>query len=139
MPSVAGYVKKAQEQEVPISQVILEEQARELEQPREVLEEKMRQMLQVMQESTREGENPKLRSHSGLTGGAAAKVMERARRGESLCGSYFGKQWLGRWPCRSATPAWAESSLPLLLVPAEFCRLPCSPLWKRRNCRKKKR
>lgn len=91
MPSVAGYVKKAQEQEVPISQVILEEQARELEQPREVLEEKMRQMLQVMQESTREGENPELRSHSGLTGGAAAKVMERARRGESLCGSYFGK------------------------------------------------
>ena len=91
MPSVAGYVKKAEEQKIPISQVILAEQSREQEQPREVLEEKMRQMLQVMQESAREGENPELRSHSGLTGGAASKVMERARQGESLCGPYFGK------------------------------------------------
>lgn len=91
MPSVAGYVKKAEEQGVPISQVVLEEQVKELEQPQEALEAKMRQMLQVMQASAKEGENPELRSHSGLTGGAAAKVMERARRGESLCGASFGK------------------------------------------------
>lgn len=91
MPSVAGYVKKAQEQGMPISQVVLEEQAREQEQPPKTLEEKMRQMLQVMQDSAKEGENPQLRSQSGLTGGAAARVMERARQGESLCGPYFGK------------------------------------------------
>lgn len=91
MPSIAGYVQKAEEQGKSFSRIVLESQAQELEMPVEQLEKKMRKHFQVMWESAREGENAEMRSASGLTGGAAAKVMERAQRGESLCGAAFGK------------------------------------------------
>ena len=91
MPSIAGYVKKAEKQGKRFAQVVLESQAADLESTPEVLLAKMRQALTVMEESAKEGENPSLRSASGLTGGAAAKVMARARAEESLCGEFFGK------------------------------------------------
>ena len=91
MPSIAGYVKKAEKQGKRFAQVVLESQAADLESTPEALLAKMRQALTVMEESAKEGEDPSLRSASGLTGGAAAKVMARARAGESLCGEFFGK------------------------------------------------
>lgn len=91
MPSIAGYVKKAEKQGKRFAQVVLESQSADLESTPEALLTKMRQALTVMEESAKEGENPSLRSASGLTGGAAAKVMARARAGESLCGEFFGK------------------------------------------------
>ncbi len=91
MPTIAGYLQIAEETGKTFSQVVLEAQAEELEKTTEELKEKMRRNFQVMLESAQEGENPELRSASGLTGGAAARVMERARRGESLCGEHFGK------------------------------------------------
>lgn len=91
MPTIAAYVKKAEEQGVSLSRLILEEQSAELEKTPEELFEKMKERLQVMKESAKEGENPEMRSASGLTGGASAKVMERVRQGSSLCGPSFGK------------------------------------------------
>lgn len=91
MPSIAGYVEKAGKEGKTISQIILESQAQEQEKPEQELFDKMKQTLDIMRESAIEGENPELRSTSGLTGGAAAKVMKRAQAGESLCGSFFGK------------------------------------------------
>lgn len=91
VPTIAGYLQIAEETGKTLSQVVLEAQAEELGKTPEELKEKMRRNFQVMLESAQEGENPELRSASGLTGGAAARVMERTRRGESLCGEYFGK------------------------------------------------
>ncbi len=91
MPTIAGYLQIAEETGKTLSQVVLEAQAEELGKTPEELKEKMRRNFQVMLESAQEGENPELRSASGLTGGAAARVMERTRQGESLCGEYFGK------------------------------------------------
>ena len=79
MPTIAAYVKKAKEQGVSLSRLILEEQSAELEKTPEELFEKMKERLQVMKESAKEGENPEMRSASGLTGGASAKVMERVQ------------------------------------------------------------
>lgn len=51
----------------------------------------MRHHLKCMQESVQNGIDERLRSVTGLTGGQAAKLLERLRSGKSLCGSLLGK------------------------------------------------
>lgn len=51
----------------------------------------MRSHLKCMQEAVQEGLDPALKSVSGLTGGQAAMLMDRLKRGQSLCGGLLGK------------------------------------------------
>ncbi|WP_099204072.1 L-serine ammonia-lyase, iron-sulfur-dependent, subunit alpha [Scatolibacter rhodanostii] len=87
--SVADIVKEAVRREILLSELILKQQAEQLECSCEVLFEKMKERYQVMKESVRLGSDPDLRSVSGLTGGDSYKVMQRHQSGHSLVGSLF--------------------------------------------------
>ena len=91
MTTVKGWVSAAREKGLPFSGAVLQWESETTGGPQEELLEHMRRNLQVMRESCREGEDPALRSGSGLSGGQSAKMMERTRRGENLCGPFFGK------------------------------------------------
>ena len=72
--SVSALCAAAQERGVPISQIVLEDQAHHMEVPAEELYSQMRENLQVMRQAVQAGMDPELRSTSGLTGGDAAKM-----------------------------------------------------------------
>ena len=57
-----------------IGQIVLEEQAESMELTVREVFEKMSSEFQVMKQSVTDGLNPDLRSASGLSGGAAAKM-----------------------------------------------------------------
>lgn len=85
--SIADLVKKAEELNTKISEIVLTEQSGALEEDRSVLFERMQAHLNVMLDSIEKGTNPDIKSTSGLTGGDAYRVYERSERGESLCGA----------------------------------------------------
>jgi L-serine dehydratase len=64
-----------------ISELVLKDQANQMEVTEEELYERMKKNLQVMIAAVREGKNPNLRSTSGLTGGDAAKMEAYANTG----------------------------------------------------------
>ena len=74
--SIAAICKAAEEKQIPISALVLSDQAEQMEIPKEDLYDRMKESLHVMQEAVKEGKNPKLRSTSGLTGGDAAKMED---------------------------------------------------------------
>jgi len=78
----------AQETGVTISELVLEDQAGELETSREVLLARMETDLDVMAAAAEKGLDPDLRSSSGLTGGAAARV---AAAREQVCPGRFAR------------------------------------------------
>ncbi len=75
---------------VPISQVVLEDQARQMEQEESVLLEQMERRLTVMEESVQSGLDPALRSFSGLSGGDAHR-MEVYAAGGGIAGPFFNR------------------------------------------------
>ena len=79
--SVSALCAAAQERGVPISQIVLEDQAHHMEVPAEELYRQMRENLQVMRQAVQAGMDPELRSTSGLTGGDAAKMKVYAAAG----------------------------------------------------------
>ncbi len=85
--SLAAIVTLAEEHHVPLSQLVLAQQAQQLEKSEEAVYEQMRQNYQVMSECIEPGCDPDLRSTSGLTGGSAAKMRRVSERGGSLTGS----------------------------------------------------
>ena len=79
--SIAAICEAAEQQQIPISALVLSDQAEQMEISKETLYERMRDSLHVMQEAVREGKNPDLRSTSGLTGGDAARIEAYAAKG----------------------------------------------------------
>ena len=79
--SVSALCAAAQERGVPISQIVLEDQAHHMEVPAQELYSQMRENLQVMRQAVQAGMDPELRSTSGLTGGDAAKMKSYAAAG----------------------------------------------------------
>ena len=79
--SIAAICEAAEQQQIPISALVLSDQAEQREISKETLYERMRDSLHVMQEAVREGKNPDLRSTSGLTGGDAARIEAYAAKG----------------------------------------------------------
>ena len=88
--SVAGLAEAAQQAGRPISVLVLEQQAAQLEQPEESVYETMRTRYHVMRESAALGMRPDVRSTSGLTGGSAHLMMQAVQSGQTLCGGFFG-------------------------------------------------
>ena len=86
--SIAAICEAAEQQQVTISALVLSDQAEQTEMPEEALYERMKNSLYVMQEAVREGNNPDLRSTSGLTGGDAAR-MEAYAAGGGITGTFL--------------------------------------------------
>lgn len=88
--SVNGLVQTAVLQNCRISDLVLAQQAEQLEQTPEKVYETMAQSLSVMRQAVIDGTYPDLRSTSGLTGGAAFKMKCSVDDGKNICGKMFG-------------------------------------------------
>lgn len=84
--SVASFTEAAQAAGLPISALVLKQQADQLELAQEEVYERMRATYQVMRESIRSGCRKDLKSTSGLTGGSAYKMQQASLRGKTLTG-----------------------------------------------------
>lgn len=88
--SVEELVSAAQACNKKISEIILEEQAESLEKTQQEIYEKMYASFQVMKQSVIDGMDENLRSSSGLSGGAAAKMRRATEEGKNHFGTLFG-------------------------------------------------
>lgn len=88
--SVSGLVQAAVLQNCRISDLVLEQQAQQLEQTPDQVYDAMAQSLAVMRQAVVDGIYPDLRSTSGLTGGAAFKMKCAVDDGKNICGRMFG-------------------------------------------------
>ena len=87
--SVASIVAAAEKSGLPISAIVLRQQAEQMEQTEESIYEHMRKNYQVMAECIEPGCNKDLKSTSGLTGGSAFKMRQISESGKSLTGSFL--------------------------------------------------
>ncbi len=79
-------VNLANKENLRISDIVLKDQSAVLEESEEICFERMAENLNVMLEAIEKGTNPNTKSTSGLTGGDAYKIYERAENGNALCG-----------------------------------------------------
>ena len=84
--SISELWKTAEAQHVPVSALVLEDQAAQFEQPQEALIRQMEQNLTVMLEAIENGSKADVKSTSGLTGGDAYKLKRTIDEGKHLCG-----------------------------------------------------
>lgn len=92
--SIAELVDQATAQGARISQIVLRDQAEQMDTEPQVLFRKMRENYHVMQESIQKGADPDIKSASGLTGGDAWKLYSVYEKKKSLTGSFMaGAMW----------------------------------------------
>lgn len=92
--SIAELVDQATAQDARISQIVLRDQAEQMDTEPQVLFRKMRENYHVMQESIQKGADPDIKSASGLTGGDAWKLYSVYEKKKSLTGSFMaGAMW----------------------------------------------
>ena len=92
--SIAELVDQATAQGARISQIVLRDQAEQMDTEPQVLFRKMRENYHVMQESIQKGADPDIKSTSGLTGGDAWKLYRVYEKKKSLTGSFMaGAMW----------------------------------------------
>lgn len=84
--TVTQLVEEAEKNNLRISDIVLEEQSKTLEEDKAVCFERMEKHLNVMLDSIEKGTNPNIKSTSGLTGGDAYRIFERIEHGDALCG-----------------------------------------------------
>ena len=85
--SVASIVNAAEKNNLPISALILAQQAQQMEESEEALYSRMRENFQDMSQCIEPGSSRDVKSTSGLTGGSAYKMRRVAEGGGSLTGS----------------------------------------------------
>lgn len=88
--SIAELCRAAEQAGSTISQTALADQAEQMEQPADVLYQRMADSLGVMRDAVRAGMDPELRSTSGLTGGDAAKMARYAEQG-GITGTFLNR------------------------------------------------
>lgn len=88
--SIRSLCQTAQQEGKTISEVVLADQAKQMEVSEQELYERMEQSLQVMQQAIAAGRDPNLRSTSGLTGGDAAKMEAYAQSG-GMTGGFMNR------------------------------------------------
>lgn len=71
-----------------ISQIVLKDQAIQMEKTEDELFENMKERFNIMLNSINFGKNPNLKSTSGLTGGDASKIEKYAKTG-GICGEFI--------------------------------------------------
>ncbi len=84
--SISKLYKTAEEQHKRIREIVLEDQAVQLEQPEEALIRQMDENLTVMLEAIDNGSKQGVKSTSGLTGGDAYTLKQTIEAGKHLCG-----------------------------------------------------
>lgn len=89
--SISELCNQAEEKKLKISELVLQDQVVLTEIDEETYKSTMKDMLQVMRESTKEGLQPGKRSISGLTGGDAYKLDQTVKAGQTICGPILGK------------------------------------------------
>lgn len=87
--SIASIAAAAEKEGLPISALVVSQQARQMEQTEEAVYEQMRRNYQVMSECIDPGCDPDLKSTSGLTGGSAYRMRRMSESGKSLTGSFL--------------------------------------------------
>ena len=85
--SLAEIIECAETNHMPISDMILQQQAQQMECTAEDIYNRMRETYKVMESCIEPGCDPELRSTSGLTGGSASKMRRISESGRSLTGS----------------------------------------------------
>ena len=89
--SLADLVAIAEKIDMPLSSVVLQEQAETAETTTDAMYQKMAYALEIMRNSVKDGLDPDKRSASGLTGGDAYKMMQAVKEGKNICGKVFGE------------------------------------------------
>ncbi len=84
--SIRELLDLADSKSLRISDIILEEQSRTGEEPKELCFQRMSEHLSVMLSAIEKGSAANIRSTSGLSGGDAFKLYEKSEKEESLCG-----------------------------------------------------
>lgn len=87
--SLESLIQAAQVSGRPISALVLEQQAEQMELSQEEVYQRMQSHYQVMRDCIEPGCDPDLRSTSGLTGGSAYKMSQVSKEGKSLTGSFL--------------------------------------------------
>lgn len=82
-------IEIAEKEDVKISELVIRQQAKQLEITVDEVFLKMKENFKVMSESIEPGCDKNLRSSSGLTGGSAYKMREKSKSGKSLSGSFL--------------------------------------------------
>ena len=88
--SLADLIQQAEERKCKISQLVMEQQASQLERSEESLMAEMEEAFCVMEKAAADGVAPDLRSTSGLTGGDAYRLSCQVEQGKNLCGPMLG-------------------------------------------------
>ena len=89
--SVLELLKIAEKEGKNLFDIVLEDQAMQMEKPKEEVFENMKKNLRVMQESAARGIQPDIKSFSGLSGGDAYKMKQAVNEGRTLGGKIFGE------------------------------------------------
>ncbi len=87
--SIDELINAAENKNVKISQLVLEDQALAMEKSQLEVYERMEQSFMVMKDSVKSGLEKNLRSTSGLTGGEGYLMNEYAHNKDSLCGDFM--------------------------------------------------
>ena len=87
--SVASIIQAAEKNSLPVSALVLSQQAQQMELEEKTVYEKMASNFQVMKECIEPGCDEHLKSTSGLTGGDAYKLRRYSKEGKSLTGSFL--------------------------------------------------
>lgn len=88
--TIAGLVEAAEAQQLPISALVLRQQAAQLEKSEAEVYAQMEAAYQVMAACIEPGCDAQLRSTSGLTGGSAFKMRQAVRQNKTLTGGVLG-------------------------------------------------
>lgn len=89
--SIQELADKAKKKGKMISELVLEDQALQMERSQEELMEEMRKSLQVMAEAATKGLTSVSKSASGLSGGDANKMRQSVNAGRSLSGKVLSE------------------------------------------------
>ena len=88
--SIEELVKAAEDRKLKISEVVLEDEALQMDEPAEAVYKRMADSFKVMREAVVKGTDKDLRSTSGLTGGDAYRMKTyRERTGGGLMGDFM--------------------------------------------------
>lgn len=87
---IATLVQAAKEEGLPISTLVLRQQAAQLEQTQQQVLDQMLETYRVMAACIEPGCAPDLRSTSGLTGGSAFLMRQAVEQGKNLTGPVLG-------------------------------------------------
>ena len=99
--SIKELCDAAEAQGVKISELCLKDQAEQMQKPEEELYAIMEKNFDVMIESVGKGNDPKLRSTSGLTGGEGNKMLSYAEKTDGGLSGMFLAKAIGRAMCVS--------------------------------------